>query len=181
MAANLNRLRDIIKQKSFNTGGDFKLASGATSSFYFDMKPTMLDPEGASLIAEAILEKLEGIAVDAIGGLVIGACPIVSSVVVESATHHRPLRGFYVHKEQKERGTKKMIEGAPLNKGDKVVIVEDVTTSGGSSLKAVDEVEKIGCEVVKIITIVDREQGAADTFAKRGLSFDALLRRKDFE
>lgn len=179
--ANLARLKEIIREKSFNTGGDFKLASGATSSFYFDMKPTVLDPEGASLVADAILERLQGANVKAVGGLVVGACPIVSSVCVKSFSKGAPLQGFYVHKEQKERGTKKMIEGDALKHGDRVVIVEDVTTSGGSSLKAVDEVEKLGCTVVKVMTIVDRDAGATEAFARRGLPFEALFTKKDFE
>lgn len=176
----LNRLRDIIREKSYNTGGDFKLASGATSNFYFDMKPTLLDPEGSSLLADAILDRLQDTDVKAIGGLVIGACPIVSAVCLKSFERKKPLQGFYVHKEQKERGTKKMIEGTPLQKGDRVVIVDDVTTSAGSSIKAIEEVEKLGCVVVKVITVVDRGQGAAANLARKNLELDALFSREDF-
>jgi orotate phosphoribosyltransferase len=179
--ANLNRLRDIIKQKSYNTGGDFKLASGATSSFFFDMKPTLLDPEGANLVADAILARIGNDNVKAIGGLVLGACPIASAVCVKSHSTPAPLQAFYVRKEAKARGTQKMIEGLELKKDDRVVVVEDVTTSGGSALQAVEELQKIGCIVVKVMTIVDREQGAAAAFANKKIPFDALFCRKDFE
>lgn len=180
-ASGIDRLREIVREKSFISGGDFKLASGATSSFFFDMKPTVLDPEGASLVAEAILDRLAGANVKAIGGLVLGACPIASAVCVKSYGTKTPLQAFYVRKEAKARGTQKMIEGSDLKKGDRVVIVEDVTTTGGSALRAVEEVEKLGCVVVKVMTIVDREQGATENFAKKGIAFDALFRRKDFE
>lgn len=180
-AADLGRLKEIIRQKSYNTGGDFKLASGASSSFFFDMKVTLLDPEGASLVAEAFLDRLEGSGIKAIGGLVIGACPIASAVSLKSLERKTPIQGFYVRKEPKKRGTQKMIEGAALQKGDRVVIVDDVTTSGGSALEAVQEVEKLGCEVVKVMTIVDREQGAAENLAKKNLTLDALFTRRDFE
>lgn len=178
--SSLDRLRDIIKEKSYNSGGDFKLASGETSSFYFDMKPTLLDPEGSSLLAEAILDRLQDVDAMAIGGLVIGACPIVSAVCLKSFERKRPLQGFYVHKEQKQRGTRKMIEGAPLRKGDRVVIVDDVTTTAGSSIRAIEEVEKLGCTVVKVITVVDRGQGAAENLARKKLELDSLFSREDF-
>lgn len=176
----LARLRDIIQEKSYNTGGDFKLASGAASSFFFDMKPTLLDPEGANLVADAFLDLLKNEDVTALGGLILGACPIASAVCVKSHAAQKPLRAFYVRKEAKTRGTQKMIEGAELSAGDRVVVVEDVTTSGGSALQAVDELQKIGCTVVKVMTVIDREQGAAEAFAARNIPFDALFRRKDF-
>ncbi|MBU6475384.1 MAG: orotate phosphoribosyltransferase [Alphaproteobacteria bacterium] len=176
----LARLRRIINEKSYNTGGDFKLASGAASSFFFDMKPTVLDPEGANLVADAILERIKGLNATAIGGLVLGACPIASAVCVKSFGTSAPLQAFYVRKEAKTRGTQKMIEGGDLKKGDRVVVVEDVTTTGGSALQAVAELRKLGCEVVKVMTIVDREQGAAAAFAAEKIPFDALFTRRDF-
>lgn len=174
------RLLEIVKQKSHKTGGEFKLASGATSSFFFDMKPTLLDPEGANLVADAILDRLKSDDVKAIGGLVLGACPIASAVCVKSYATKKPLQAFYVRKEAKTRGTQKMIEGLELQPGDRVVVVEDVTTSGGSALIAVEELQKLGCVIVKVMTIVDREAGAAAAFAERGIAFDALFSKKDF-
>jgi orotate phosphoribosyltransferase len=178
----MNELKEIIRQKSYITDGDFKLASGATSSFFFDMKVTMLDPRGATLAADLILDKIRGENVTAVGGLVVGACPIASAVCVRSLEHgEKPVNAFYVRKEPKKRGTQKMIEGAELRKGDRVVMVEDVTTSGGSVLQAIDEVEKLGCTVVKVITIVDREQGAKDNLARRNLTLDPVFTRRDFD
>jgi orotate phosphoribosyltransferase len=177
----LSRLKEIIRQKSYITEGDFKLASGATSSFFFDMKVTMLDPEGASLAADLILDKIAGQNVTAIGGLVIGACPIASAVCVRSFDRGTPVNAFYVRKEPKKRGTQKMIEGAALKPGDRVVMVEDVTTSGGSVLQAADVVRELGCMIVKVITLVDREQGAKENLALKGLSLDPVFTRHDFE
>jgi orotate phosphoribosyltransferase len=175
-----DRLRDIIREKSYITEGDFKLASGVSSNFFFDLKVTLLDPEGASLTADLILERLQGLNVTAIGGLVIGACPIASAVCVRSHAAGTPIQAFYVRKEPKKRGTQKMIEGAPLKKGDRVVMVEDVTTTGGSVMQAIQEVRGLGCEIVKLVTVVDREQGAREALAKEGLTLDALFTRRDF-
>jgi orotate phosphoribosyltransferase len=178
--ARRERLKEIIVEKSYIKDGDFKLASGATSSFFFDMKVTLLDPEGANLAADLILDRLEGLDAKAIGGLVIGACPIASAVCVKSLERGHPINAFYVRKEPKKRGTQKLIEGALLRKGDRVVMVEDVTTSGGSVMDAVKVVRELGCEVVKIITIVDREAGAQANLAKEGLTLDALFCKQDF-
>lgn len=181
MMADMNRLQEIIRQKSYNADGDFKLASGVSSRFFFDMKVTLLDPEGINLVADAFIDRLAGDHIHAIGGLVIGACPIVSAVCLKSHTRSFPIQGFYVRKEPKKRGTQKMIEGAVLQKGDRIVIVDDVTTSGGSALQAVDEVEGLGCTVVKVMTIIDRHQGAAENLAKRGLTLEALFTKDDFD
>lgn len=178
----LNRLKQIINEKSYITSGDFKLASGASSSFFFDMKPTFLDPEGANLLADLVLDRLSDEKnITAIGGLALGACPIASAVCVKSYASGRPITAFYVRKEPKKRGTQKMIEGLLLQPGDRVVIVDDVTTSGGSSLIAVDEVKKLGAEVIKVISIVDRDQGAAENFAKAGVKFEFIFSMHDFE
>ena len=176
----LARLKEIVREKSYITDGDFKLASGATSNFFFDMKVTMLDPEGASLAADLILDKIKGENIQAIGGLVIGACPIASAVCVKSFERGTPVNAFYVRKEPKKRGTQKMIEGAALKPGDRVVMVEDVTTSGGSVLQAIDVVQELGCKVVKVITLVDREQGAKENLAQKGLTLDPVFTRHDF-
>ena len=127
----------MIGAKSVFTGGDFKLASGGQSSVFFDMKMTLLDPEGINFVADLMVQLLEGEACDAIGGLVLGACPIVDAVIVKAYPTRR-ITGFYVRKEPKERGTNKMIEG-PLAPGSACVMVEDVTTLGNSVLKAVAE------------------------------------------
>lgn len=177
----MDRLKEIIKEKSYIIDGDFKLASGAMSNFFFDMKVTLLDPEGASLAADLILDKIKGQNVQAIGGLVIGACPIASAVCVKSYERNLPINAFYVRKEPKKRGTQKMIEGAVLKSGDRVVMVDDVTTSGGSVLEAIKIIKDLGCDVVNVITIVDREQGAKENLIKAGLSLDSLFTKHDFD
>jgi orotate phosphoribosyltransferase len=175
------RLKTIIQNKCYITDGDFTLASGANSNFFFDLKVALLDPEGASLAAELILERINVEEVAAIGGLVIGACPIASAVCVKSHERGTPIKAFYVRKEPKARGTQKMIEGAVLSPGEKVVLVDDVTTSGGSVLQAAALVRNLGCVVVKVISIVDREQGAKENLAAEGLELDALFSKRDFE
>jgi orotate phosphoribosyltransferase len=182
-AARRARLIELIKLRSFQEGPEFKLASGKTSTFYFNMKPTMLDSEGAYLIASLILDQLEGVDADLVGGLEMGAVPIASSVAAIAYTQGRELPAFFVRKQAKEHGTQSLVEG--LAKGDsmagkKVVVVEDVTTTGGSALKAADALKAAGAEIVRVITIVDRLDGAAETFAAAGLKFEPLLTLSDF-
>jgi orotate phosphoribosyltransferase len=173
------RLRDIIRARSLLTAGSFTLASGRASSMFFDMKPTMLHPEGANLIADAVLDRLKEPELDAVGGLVMGAVPIVAVVCAKSFERGRPLQGFFVRKEVKDHGTAKLIDGN-LARGARAVILEDVTTTGGSALRAVDAVRSAGATVVKVISIVDRLEGAADTFLAHGLSFEAVFTKNDF-
>jgi orotate phosphoribosyltransferase len=173
------RLRDIIAQRSVLTGGDFKLASGGQSNVFFDMKMTLLTPDGLGLVADLILDALEGEDVEAIGGLVLGACPIVDAVCLKSGERGRPIAAFYVRKEPKHHGTDKLIEG-PLAKGARVVVVEDVTTKGNSALKAAEAARKEGAEVARVVTIVDRLEGARDNLKSHGLELTALFTRDDF-
>ncbi len=175
----------LIKQRSFQSGGEIKLASGRTSSFYFNMKPTMLNPMGAHLIATLILDQLaqDGIEADMIGGLEMGAVPLASAVAAISAAGPRPLHAFFVRKQAKEHGTQSLVEGLAKGEtltGKKVVIVEDVTTTGGSAIKAAEAVARDGGEVVRVITIVDRREGATEAFANAKLDFRPLLTITDF-
>ncbi len=170
------RLIAIIKARSFQSGKEVKLASGRTSTYYFNMKPTMLDAEGAHLIATLILEAIEGLDADLIGGLEMGAVPIASAVAAVSHGAGRPINAFFVRKQAKEHGTKSLIEGLPAGdslKGKRVVIVEDVTTTGGSAIKAAEAVRAEGAEVVGVVTVVDRQEGAGEAFAAAGLDADA--------
>jgi orotate phosphoribosyltransferase len=180
---NRARLIGLIKERSFQEGAAIKLASGKTSTFYFNMKPTMLDSEGAFLIASLILDQIEGIDADLIGGLEMGAVPIAASVAAVAHARGRKLPAFFVRKQAKEHGTRALIEGLPKGEtmaGKKVVIVEDVTTTGGSALKAAETLKAEGAEVVRVITIVDRLDGAAETFANAGLTFAPILTLADF-
>jgi orotate phosphoribosyltransferase len=173
------RLRDLIAERSVLRGGDFKLASGGQSSVFFDMKMTLLTPEGLDLTGGLVFEAVKGDAIAAIGGLVLGACPIVDAVCLKSGAAGQPITAFYVRKEPKEHGTDKLIEG-PLAPGARVAVVEDVTTKGNSALKAAMAARKHGCEVVRVVTIVDRLEGARANLEANGLPLTALFTRDDF-
>ncbi len=176
------RLADIIRARSFGYG-EIKLASGRTSNFYFNMKPTMLDPEGAALIAELTLDALGEFDIDAIGGLEMGAVPIAGAIAQLSFLRGRPIPAFFVRKQPKDHGAKLAIEGlAPgeTMKGKRVVVVEDVTTTGGSAMKAVEALRDAGAEIALVLTIVDREEGADDTFGDAHLIFRSLYKASEF-
>jgi orotate phosphoribosyltransferase len=175
---NRNRLMELIRERALKFG-DFTLASGKKSPYYLDGKQVTLSAEGLLQISWGLLELLQGIQFSGFGGMSIGADPIVGGVLVAAAAQNRPLQGFMVRKEAKGHGTQRFIEG-PISPGEKVVIVDDVVTTGGSALQAVDRVQEFGCEVVHVVGIVDRLQGGEAAFKARGLSFSALLTIRDF-
>ncbi|HUS96489.1 MAG TPA: orotate phosphoribosyltransferase, partial [Hyphomicrobiaceae bacterium] len=159
------------------------LASGRTSAFYFNMKPTMLHPEGAFLIGSLVIDHLRGQEIDMIGGLEMGAVPLATSVAAVSHSRGTPIGAFFVRKQAKEHGTQSLIEGLPNGEtiaGKRVVVIEDVTTTGGSALKAVTQIRDAGGEVVCVLTVVDRMEGAQTAFAEAGVPFSALLSLDDF-
>ncbi len=172
------RLRDVIKEKSFSTGGDFKLASGSGSTFYFDMKKTMFDPEGVALVADVLFDTIKNDSVDQVGGLEIGAVPIATAVAMRSWPE-RPIRAFFVRKEAKGHGTNKLIDGQYVD-GGKTILFEDVTTTGGSVMKAVNAVRERGGKIAKIVTIVDRLEGAKANLAREGIELVAIFTKDDF-
>lgn len=180
---NRARLRGIIAGKSFGQGAEITLASGKKSNFYFNMKPTMLDPEGAALIAGLILDEVAGQKPDLVGGLELGAIPIAVAVSMASFGRQTPIPAFIVRKAVKEHGTKQRIEGfAPGTSlsGKSVLMVEDVTTTGGSILDAIKVVREAGGVVSRAITVVDRLEGAADALRAEGVELTALFTAKDF-
>ena len=164
----LRQLRDIIRQKSLRTG-EFTLSSGKRSSYYLDCRMTTLDPRGALLIGRLMLDciRKHNIQADAIGGLTIGADPIATAVAVVSALEGQPLPAFIVRKETKGHGTQRLIEGYDGKPGSRVIVVDDVCTTGDSILKAADRAEETGYEVVAAFCVVDREEGGAELIAKR--------------
>ncbi len=172
-----DRLKEIIIEKSLKRG-DFTLASGAKSDYLFDLKTTMLDPEGANLIGHLVLEKLDD-SIDAIGGLELGACPAISNACVISYQINRPLKTFYVRKEKKGRGTDQLIEGCELKAGDRVVILDDVTTKGGSVKEAIKAAKNAGCTIVKVLSIVDRNEGAKANLASDGVALDYIFSKDE--
>jgi orotate phosphoribosyltransferase len=147
------------------------------------MKPTMLHAEGITLVASHILDAMEGNSADFVGGLEMGAVPLATAVAVASHNRGRPLNAFFVRKQAKEHGAKKLVEGlAPGEtlQGKRVVIVEDVTTTGGSSMKAIEAVRAEDAIVDRVISLVDRLEGAADNFRAAGIPFTAILTIDDF-
>ncbi len=173
------RLLELIINKSLKTG-NFILASGASSNYLIDLKNTLLDPEGCNLVADLILEKLYKIKnLDAVGGLELGACPIVSSVCVKSFLAKQPINSFYVRKQKKDRGSNKLIEGYEIKKGDNVVILEDVITKGGSVMAAINIVRQYGANVIGVLAIVDRLEGARANLEQEHITLDSLFTKND--
>ena len=176
------RLADIIFARSFGRAR-VVLASGRESDFYFDMKPTMLDPEGAGLIAHELFEALKDSGAEYVGGLEMGAVPITGGVCQLSFERGQPFRGFFVRKQAKGHGARKLVEGLTKTEtlaGKKVVILEDVTTTGESAWKAIEAIGETGANVAMVITLVDREEGAEEFFASKGVKFYALFRASEF-
>jgi orotate phosphoribosyltransferase len=178
-----DRLIEIVRRRSFSTGQETRLVSGRSSNFYFNMKPSMLDPEGGHLMATLILDALKGSDIDLIGGLEMGAVPLAVAVAVTSQIKGWPLRAFFVRKQAKEHGARKLIEGLAPDEdlqGKRVVVLEDVTTTGGSAMKAIEALQAEGACVVRVISVVDRLEGAEDNFKTAGIAFTALLTAADF-
>jgi orotate phosphoribosyltransferase len=177
MPSRYPKLVKLLEQKSLRRG-DFTLASGAKSSYYIDGKMTCLDAEGATLVADAILEEIKDLPVDAVGGMDMGATPIVGAVATRSFSAGRPLPVFVVRKDVKQHGTMKLIEG-PLKAPCRVVIIDDVITTGGSIIKAIDAVRAVGCTVLLAISVLDRQAGAAETLAKIDVPYHPLVTLAD--
>lgn len=172
----------LIKARSFRRG-KFVLASGKTSEYYLDMKPTMFDPEGSHALAALLLDHISDLQVDYVGGLALGAVPLISTLTMLSYQTKKPVSGFFVRKEVKDHGTKKLVEGlgdGESLQGKKVVILDDVTTTGGSSMIAVDAAQQSGAEVILGLSIVDRDEGASACYGKRNIPFEAVFSARDF-
>jgi orotate phosphoribosyltransferase len=177
------RLVEVVKLRSFSIGAETRLVSGRSSSFYFDMKPTMLHPEGAHLIGELVLDALAGADVDMVGGLEMGAVPLATAVAAASYARGRPLPAFFVRKQAKEHGARKLVEGLAPGEtlaGKRIAVLEDVTTTGGSASKAIEALRAEGAIVDRVVAVVDRLEGAADNFKAAGISFTPILTAADF-
>ncbi len=169
-----SRLLDIAFKCGAFMRGDFILASGRRSNHYFDGKKLMHSPEGINAVGEAVFEELEGVGIEAVGGLALGAYPIATAVSLISFQKGKPIPSFIVREEAKQHGTQKRIEG-DLKPGARVAIVDDVITTGGSVVKAIEAVQDARCKVVKVVVLVDRHEGGADDLRKRGFNVTALL------
>ena len=172
--ASARELRDIAYEVGAAQVGDFLLTSGLRSNRYFEGKKITLWPRGAHVVGEAVLEVLGDTETDAIGGMATGAYPIVTAVALTSYQKGRPIPSFVVRGEAKTHGAERRIEGH-LQKGWRVAIVDDVITTGGSTLNAIEAVEAMGCRVAKVIALVDRHEGGGDEIRRRGYDFQAIL------
>jgi len=172
------KLIALVREKALRFG-QFTLASGKQASFYLDGRQVTLDSVGAPLIAEGILDLLGQPLPQAVGGLAIGADPITAAVVTMAGMRGWSLKGFMVRKEAKTHGTGRYVEG-PVSPGDKVVIVEDTMTTGGSALLAIERAEAFGLVVQHVVTVIDRLEGGAQQLAARGYKLSSLLTVRDF-
>jgi len=168
------RLLEFTKEHAV-LHGDFTLASGAKATFFFDMKMVTLSPEGSYLVGKVIFDMLKGVNVAAVGGLTLGADPIVTSISVVSYIEGQPIPAFIERSAIKDHGTMKIIEGYMPEKGMPVAIVEDVITKGGATLKAIGVAEEAGCKVAKVIALLDRHAGGSDEVRRRGYDFIAIM------
>jgi orotate phosphoribosyltransferase len=171
------KLREIAIEEGAYLRSDtpsFRLASGMMSKFYFDGRKISLSSKGAYHVAKMILDEISDIKVDAIGGPVLGAALMVPAVAAMAHSEGKELHAFVVRQEAKEHGTKQKIEGH-LKKGWATVMVDDVITTGGSILKAIEAVEEAGCKVLKVVVLVDRYEGGSDELRRRGYKFQAFL------
>jgi len=157
------RLGKIILQRSFKYSDNppFTLASGRQSNYYFNCKPTTLDPEGMNLIGEILFDMISDADVTAAGGLTLGADPIANALSVISFQKGKPIKSFIVRKDVKDHGTKSAVEGN-VSAGEKVVIIDDVITTGGSTITAIEQARKAGLVIDRVITLIDREEGGRE-------------------
>ena len=172
--SDLERLLEVAKERKALLFGDFTLSSGAKSNYYFDGRLLTLDPEGSFLTAKCLLPILYESKVDALAGPTLGADPIVSSVSTMSYIEGKPVPALIVRKEKKTHGGGRNIEGH-FFRGQKVAVVDDTCTTGGSLFHAIEAVENEGCEVVKVLSIMDRRAGGSEELERRGYDFQSLF------
>ncbi|SHF81245.1 orotate phosphoribosyltransferase [Desulfacinum infernum DSM 9756] len=179
--AMLQRLKEKIYHQAFQYSEtpSFRLASGASSHFYFNCKRVTLDPEGQVLIGNLIFERIRDLDVQGIGGLTLGADPIANAVAYTSWLQGRPIQAFVVRKAQKDHGIAARVEGN-LRPGDRVVVVDDVITTGGSTLQAIAACREAGLKVVRVVVLVDRqEMNGRENILREVDAVDALILRDD--
>lgn len=176
-----SRLIQILSERSFERR-QVKLASGKVSNFFIDCKQTILTAEGHALVGELMFEALAELGpVDAVAGVALGGCPLASAVSLISHQRKSDLPALYVRKEKKDHGTEKLIEGdKALQPGMRIALLEDVITTGGSSLKALEILRRAGAIVSGIVALVDRAEGGREAIEAEGVKLVALTTRHDF-
>ncbi len=170
-----NLLRLLVRKSyRYRLDPPFKLVSGRESPYYIDCKPTTNNAEGLALIGEIFFDLIQGLEVDAIGGLTMGADPIAHATSFMSHIKGEPINTFCVRSKPKDHGTTKMVEG-DVQKGDRVIIVDDVITTGGSTIRAIEAARDFGLRVIKVIVLVDREEGGKEAIEKLGPQVEAIF------
>lgn len=175
----LERLRQIIAEQSYQEG-EFLLSSGRTSTYFFQLRQTTMHAEGASLIGALVVDFMHRSGLHCVGGLEMGAVPVVCAAAVMAFQSGYPLDAFFVRKAAKAHGARELIDGH-VRPGAEILMVDDVTTTGGSTLRAVAALAGMDCTVTKALSVVDREEGAAANFAAHGITLYCLFRRSDFK
>jgi len=171
----------LLFERAFRYSAEptFRLASGALSRYYLNSKLVTLDPKGATLIGRLVFDRIRGLGVRAVGGLTLGADPVALATAIASEAAGEPIAAFVVRKEPKGHGTTQWIEG-PLSPEAPVAVVDDVVTTGGSTEKALDILDQLGHPVLKVIALVDRNEGGREAITRRGISFESLFHINDF-
>ena len=173
-------LIQIVRAKSFQYSPEpvFKLVSGRMSQYYVNCKPTTLSPRGMYLAGHLIYDAVRDCNVQGIGGLTFGADPIAMAVAYTSELKKNPIKAFSIRKTQKDHGIVKWIEG-DLNPGDRVAVIDDVVTTGGSTIKAIERARAEGMEVVKVVILVDRQEGGLENVQKQVADVESIITVRD--
>ena len=176
-----DQLRDLLYRQSFRYSEQpaFKLTSGPMSRYYIDCKKVTLDPKGATLIGQLVFERIKTLHPQGVGGLTLGADPIALAVAVTSYLEGQPIPAFIIRKEPKSHGSQAWIEGN-LPEGAAVVVVEDVVTTGGSTIKAIERLKAHGCKILKVLALVDRLEGGREAIEAAGYPLESLFTLDDF-
>jgi orotate phosphoribosyltransferase len=175
-----NRLIELIIEKAFKYSKEpvFKLVSGRMSNYYFDCKAVTLHPEGMYLIGNIIFDLIKDLNIKGIGGLTLGADPIADAVAYTSYLKGNPIGAFVVRKTPKAHGTMRWIEGN-ITKGDRAVIVDDVITTGKSTIEAITRARETGLDIVKVIALIDRQEGGREAVEESGYKLDSIITREE--
>ncbi|QTA84668.1 orotate phosphoribosyltransferase [Desulfonema magnum] len=173
-------LIEILCQKSFKYSKEpvFKLVSGKMSQFYVNCKPTTLSPRGMFLVGHLVFDEIKELNVTGVGGLTFGADPIATATAFASELKSRPIKAFSIRKTQKDHGIVKWIEG-DMSPGEQVVIIDDVATTGGSTIKAIERARSEGLDVVKAVILVDRQEGGLENIRKHVEDVSAIISRDE--
>ena len=174
------RLIELLLEKSFrySENATIKLASGKMSNYYIDCRKTTYSSEGQFLVGNIIFEMIKDQKINAVGGLTMGADPISCSVAFASHTHKKDIGAFAIRKERKEHGMQKQVEG-DVKEGDRVVIIDDVITTGSSTVKAIEAARREGLDIVKVIVLVDREEGGKREILKHASEVEVVCTKSE--